>query len=59
MGQVKDAKEMLEDIRQGNGLTGSLRYSNFSQDQLRDIREMLIKINIASKELIDIYEDEL
>lgn len=59
MGQIKDAKEMLEDIRQGNGLTGSLRYSNFSQDQLRDIREMLIKINIASKELIDIYEDEL
>lgn len=59
MGQVKDAKAMLEDIRQGNGLTGSLRYSNFSQDQLRDIREMLIKINIASKELIDIYEDEL
>ncbi|AYV35232.1 hypothetical protein [Erysipelothrix rhusiopathiae] len=59
MGQVKDAKELFEDIRQGNGLTGSLRYSNFSHDQIRDIREMLIKINIASKELIDIYEDEL
>lgn len=57
--QMKSSKELFEDLRNGNGLTGSLKFSNFSVDQIIEIREMLIKINIITRELIDIYEDEL
>ncbi len=57
--QIKEAKELLEDLKRGNGLTGNLMYSNFTQDQIREIREMMIKISVASLELKDIYEEEL
>lgn len=59
IGQIKDAKDMLEELKNGNGLTGNLNYSNFSNDQIREIRELMIRINISTKELIEIYEDEL
>lgn len=59
IGQIKDAKELFNDIRNGNGLTGNLNYSNFSKDQIREIRELLIQIRVYSEDLIGIYEDEL
>lgn len=59
IGQIKDAKEMFEEICDGNGLSGNLQFSNFSKDQITELRNFLIKINISTKELIEIYEDEL
>ena len=46
-------------MKRGDGLTGSLQFSNFSKDQVAGIREMLVKINLISGDLIEVYEDEL
>lgn len=56
---VKETANTLKDIRQGEGLTGNLSFANFSKDQISEIREYLIEINLMSRELIDIYEDEI
>lgn len=59
IGGIKEALNTLKDMQKGDGLTGNLNYDNFSKDQISEIREELIQINLASKELIGIYEDEL
>lgn len=46
-------------MKRGDGLTGRLQFSNFSKDQVAEIREMLVKVNIVSGDLIEVYEDEL
>lgn len=56
---VKETLNTLKDMQKGDGLTGNLNFSNFSKDQINEIREYLIQINLVSRELIDIYEDEI
>lgn len=56
---VKSMSESLNDMEKGNGLPSSLNFEQFNLKQLKEIREMLIKINNCSRELIDIYENEI
>lgn len=56
---IKDILNSLQDMQKGDGLTGNLNFSNFSRDQLSDVREYLVQINIISRELIEIYDDEI
>ena len=56
---VKETLNTLQDIKRGDGLTGNLHFNNFSKDQVSEIREMLVKINLISGDLIEVYEDEL
>ena len=56
---VRETLNTLNDMKRGDGLTGSLQFSNFSKDQVKEIREMLVKINVVSGDLIEVYEDEL
>lgn len=57
--EVKDILDSLKDMQKGDGLTGNLNFNNFSKDQINEIREYLIQINLISRELIEIYEDEI
>lgn len=56
---IKETLNTLKDMQKGDGLTGNLNFTNFSKDQINEIREYLIQINLASRELIEIYEDEI
>lgn len=56
---VKETLNSLQDMRKGDGLTGNLNFNNFSKDQINEIREHLIQINLISRELIEIYDDEI
>lgn len=56
---IRDNLTVLQDMKRGDGLTGSLSFDNFSRDQVSEIRELLIKINLISADLIEVYEDEL
>lgn len=56
---IKDSLKALEDIRRGNGMIGVLSFSNFSKDQIKDLRDSYIKMSLICKELIEIYDDEL
>ncbi|MGD1370316.1 hypothetical protein ACLIMR_15550, partial [Enterococcus faecium] len=56
---VRETLNTLNDMKRGDGLTGNLQFSNFSKDQVAEIREMLVKINLISGDLIEVYEDEL
>ena len=55
---VRETLNTLNDMKRGDGLTGNLQFSNFSKDQVAEIREMLVKINLVSGDLIEVYEDE-
>ena len=46
-------------MQRGQGLTGNLHFNDFSKDQITDIRDMLVKINLTSGDLIGMYEDEI
>lgn len=56
---VKETLNTLKDMQKGDGLTGNLNFTNFSKDQINEMREHLIQINLISRELVDIYEDEI
>lgn len=56
---IKDMSETLKDLQKGDGLTGNLHFNNFSESQIREIRDLLISINLASGDLLEVYEDEL
>ena len=56
---VKETLNTLNDMKRGNGLTGNLQFTNFSKDQVVEIRDTLININLISGDLIEVYEDEL
>lgn len=56
---IKESFNMLKDMEKGDGLTGHLNFNNFSKDQIKEIREYLIQINLTTKELIEIYDDEI
>lgn len=59
IGDIKETLNVLKDLEKGDGLTGHLNFNNFSKDQINEIREYLIQINLLSKELIGIYDDEI
>lgn len=56
---IKETLNSLKDMQKGDGLSGNLNFNNFSKDQINEIREYLIQINLISKELIEIYDDEI
>lgn len=56
---IKETLNSLKDMQKGDGLTGNLNFNNFSKDQINEIREYLIQINLISRELIEIYDDEI
>lgn len=56
---VRETLNTLQDIKRGGGLIGSLHFNNFSKDQVSEIRDMFVKINLISGDLIEVYEDEL
>lgn len=56
---VKETFNTLNDMKRGDGLTGTLHFNNFSKDQVIEIRDLLVKINLLSGDLIEVYEDEL
>ncbi|RXI96311.1 hypothetical protein DS745_21525 [Anaerobacillus alkaliphilus] len=56
---VKETLNSLKDMQKGDGLTGNLNFNNFSKDQINEVRESLIQINLISRELIEIYDDEI
>jgi len=56
---IREALSTLQDMQKGNGLSGNLHFNAISKDQLSEIRDLLVKINLASNELIGVYEDEL
>lgn len=56
---IESISDSLNDMERGNGLPSNLTFEQFNQKQLKEIREMLIKINNNSRELIDIYENEI
>lgn len=59
IGDVKESLDSLEDMKKGGGVIGNLSFFELGKDQIKEIRDLLIQINITSRELIDIYEDEL
>lgn len=56
---IKETLNTLSDMKRGDGLTGNLHFNNFSKDQVVEIRDILVKINLISGDLIEVYEDEL
>ncbi|EGP4872852.1 hypothetical protein Q1I10_000797 [Enterococcus faecium] len=56
---VKESLNSLEDMKKGGGLIGNLSFFELGKDQVKEIRDLLIQINITSRELIDIYENEV
>lgn len=56
---VKESLNVLQDMEKGDGVTGNLRFNNFSKNQVEEIRDLLVQINLTSHQLIEVYEDEL
>lgn len=56
---IKETLNTLQDMQRGQGLIGNLHFNDFSKDQITDIRDMLVKINLTSGDLIGMYEDEI
>ncbi|MCD8887255.1 hypothetical protein K2V50_08085 [Staphylococcus epidermidis] len=56
---IQNISETLNDMEKGNGLPESMRFDQFSLQQLQDIRDALINIYNTSEDLINIYEQEL
>lgn len=59
MSDIQRLSKTLQDLKRGNGLTGNLHFNNFSKDQIIEIRDLFVKINMDSADLIEVYEDEL
>jgi hypothetical protein len=59
IGEMRKILATLNDINTGRGLTGSLSFGNFSKEQISEMRNMMVKINLVSADLIEVYEDEL
>lgn len=56
---IREILNTLQDMKRGCGLIGTLSFNNLSKDQILEIRDILIKINLSSGDLIEVYEDEL
>ncbi|MGL4390700.1 MAG: hypothetical protein ACRCTN_07340, partial [Carnobacterium maltaromaticum] len=56
---LKESLDILQDIQRGEGLTGNLMFDNFSKSQILEIRDIIIKINLISEDLIKVYDNEL
>lgn len=54
--EIDKTKNLLEEMNLNGGLVGQLKFSLLDNKQIEDIRNDLIKINIATRKLIDIYE---
>lgn len=52
---VTEYQEILND----NGLSGSLRYNEITNDQLNQLRDYMRQLNFISNELFEIYGDEI
>ncbi len=56
---VKESLNTLKDMQKGDGMTGSLTFSDFNKDEIKEIRQYLVDIQYISRELIDTYDSEL
>lgn len=56
---VKESLNTLKDMQKGDGMTGSLTFTDFNKDEIKEIRQYLVDIQYISRELIDTYDSEL
>jgi hypothetical protein len=56
---VKESLNTLKDMQKGDGMTGSLAFTDFNKDEITEIRQYLVDIQYISRELIDTYDAEL
>ena len=54
---VKSISDSIADMEKGNGLPNNLNFEQFNLKQLKEIREMLIKIN--NKQRVNRYLSKL
>lgn len=58
MKEIQNIQEVLADMEHNGGLTGRLKYSDFSASQLKTIHDQLIKIQLSSRQLIGVFDNE-
>ncbi|MEB6146576.1 hypothetical protein [Enterococcus casseliflavus] len=56
---VDETLNNLKEMKRGDGLMGNLKFSDFSKEQLAEIREMLVEVHLLSGNLIEVYGNEL
>ena len=58
LNDIEKSVTLLEDLKKYNGLSGKLKYSDFSSEQLEKLTKMMISLHITSQDLIEVYQDE-
>lgn len=56
---IRDGVKVFQDLNADNGLSGSLRYNEISQQQLKELQKYMRDLNIVSKELFEKYGREV
>lgn len=56
---VKDIVKEIRTINDNNGLTGSLRYNEVSNSQLKELQSYMRDLSLTSKELFEKYGSEV
>ena len=56
---IRDGVKVFQDLNADNGLSGSLRYNEVSQQQLKELQKYMRDLNIVSKELFEKYGREV
>lgn len=56
---LRQIQENLEELNTNQGLSGNLRWNQFSEAEIRDIHDYMVRIENLSMELVDIYNDEI
>lgn len=59
MESVRQVESKLKDMKKSEGLTGSLQWDQFAKNDVKKVRDYFAKIAVLSKDLIDIYDEEL
>ena len=57
--EVKDIVKEIRTINDNNGLTGSLRYNEVSNSQLKELQSYMRDLSLTSKELFEKYGSEV
>lgn len=56
---IKQINRSIKEISRGDGLLGTLSFSSFSQDDIKDLLSCFESINKHSNYIISVYEDEI
>lgn len=59
MESVRQVESKLKDMTKSEGLTGTLQWDQFAKNDVKKVRDYFVKIAVLSKDLIDIYDEEL